>query len=468
MALSALTVALALAASPLEPGPAFDAPPPQRLDWTTFAIPALENTALSLLLLSFSNLVTREPFAVISRESVERNLDPRRWTFDVDYYVTNQFGHPYQGGWYFQSARSVGLDFWWSAASATLFSLAWELFFESEPPSVNDQLTTPMGGAMLGEVLHRSALRLRRAGGPKWLTLLGAALLDPFGALNALLLGEPSETEDPLEPMFARWQLGAAAGAVVDRAEVLPTDRTPPQVLVAVQLVSGPPWDARTRYRGAFSSFELRADLSFPFRVVGNLFIRGLLRGQPFGARRGALRGVWGLYGAYDYAAPSIVRASAVGLGPGVSLQVEPGAGWYLQVGGLLGGSPLIAAGQLRAIDPQKGRDYHVGPGLQAVADVRLFRPRTLLLELLVRSWLVAGVYAAPAGVEAITFVTLGAHVPVWRWLGLGAEGTLSDRRATGEGSGLQHDTGLTVRLLLSLWSEPHFGVGGTPAQESR
>lgn len=466
--MSALTLALVLAASPLVPVPAFDEPPPPRMDWTTFAIPALESTALSLVLLAFSNLVTREPFAVISRESVERNLDPRRWTFDVDYYVTNQFGHPYQGGWYFQAARSVGLDFWWSGLSATLFSLAWELFFETEPPSVNDQITTPMGGAMLGEVLHRSALRLRRAGGPRWLTLLGASLLDPFGALNAALLGEPSDLEAPLEPMFVRWQLGATAAAVVDRTDALTADRTPPQALLAVQLVSGPPWDERTRYRGAFSSFELRADLAFPFRVVGNLFIRGLLRGQPFAARRGALRGVWGLYGAYDYAAPAIVRASAVGLGPGVSLQVEPGAGWYLQLGGLLGGSPFIAAGQLREVDPDQGRDYHVGPGLQLVADARLFRPRTLLLELTVRSWLVAGVYAAPVGFEALTYVTVGAHVPLWRWLGVGAEGTLSDRRATGEGSALEHDTGLSVRLVLSVLSEPHFGVGGTPAQDSR
>lgn len=467
--MSALTLALLLSASPLDPrDPDFFAPPPSRPDWTQFAIPALENTALSLVLMAFSNLVTREPFAVISRESVERNLDPRRWTFDVDYYVTNQFGHPYQGGWYFQSARSVGFDFWWSALSATVFSLVWELFFEIEPPSVNDQITTPMGGAMLGEVMHRSSLRLRRAGGPKWLTLLGATLLDPVGALNAALLGEPSAVDEPLEPMFVRWQLGATAGAVVDRADGLPADRMPPQVLVAVQLVSGPPWDERTRYRGAFSSFELRADLSFPFKVVGNLFIRGLLQGQPFSARRGSLRGVWGLFGAYDYAAPAIVRASAVGLGPGVSLQVEPGAGWYLQVSSLVAGSPFVAAGQLREIDPDQGRDYHVGPGLQLVADLRLFRPRTLLVELIVRNWLVAGVYAAPVGFEALTSVMLGAHVPVWRWLGIGAEGTLTDRRATGELRGLEHDTGLSVRVMISVLSEPHFGVGGISAQDSR
>lgn len=424
---------------------------PPRDDWTKVAVPVLENTAMSLLLLAFSDLVTREPFAFVSRESVVRNLDPRAWTFDVDYYLTNQFGHPYQGAWYFSTARSSGGTFWGSALSATLFSLVWELLFETEPPSVNDQITTPLGGAMLGEVLHRSALKLRRAAGPRWLTLLGAALLDPAGALNAALLGEPPEEDAPLEPMSVCFQGGVVAGVVVDQADHRPDARLPAQALVAVQLVSGPPWDPRTQYRGPFSSFELRADLAFPVALIGNLFIRGLLHGWPLhGAGRGPV-GVWGLYGAYDYAAPAPVRASAVGVGPGFGLQLEPGLGWALQLSGLLAGSPLIAAGQLRDVDPSTGRDYHVGPGLQAVLSARLVRPRTLVLELLVRAWLAFGVYARPTGLESITMATLGAHLPLGPWLALGAEATLSDRRATSEGTGPAHDTGVVGRAVLTF-----------------
>lgn len=451
--ISALVLSLALAAEPVRTR--------RPADWTTFAIPALESTALSLGLLSFSNLVTRMEFALINRDTIAKNLEPRSWTFDVDYYVTNQFGHPYQGSWYFEAARSAGLDFWWSALYSTVFSLAWELFFETEPPSVNDQITTPMGGAMLGEVMHRSALYLRRANGPKWLNLLAAAALDPFGALNYELLGEPTALEDPLPPMVARWQVGATASQVVDRTDFAPREFAPPQAWIAVHLVSGPPWDEHARFDQPLSYFDFRADLAFPSKPAGNLFIRGLLVGSRLGLARGRVRGAWGLMGQYDYAAPAaLVRASAVGLGPGFSAQVDPGAQWHLQWNGVLGASPLAAAGQILEVSPDEGRDYHVGPGLQSMTELRVFRPRTLLVELIVRHWLVLGAYAAPTGYESITYVTLAAHVPVWRWLGIGAEATLSDRRASLASSGAEHDTGLTLRLMLSVLSDEYFGVG--------
>ena len=430
-----------------------------KLPWQNWVIPALEGSALSLSLLSFSNLVTRMPFAAITTRSLAHNLRLDAWTVDVDYYLTNQFGHPYQGSWYFAAARSSGLSFWWAALYTTLNSLAWELFFETEPPSVNDQITTPIGGALLGEALHRSARQLRTGGGPRWLTTLGATLLDPMGALNSVLLGDPPEEDVTQMPLFVRWQFGASTSVVMDRVDNQQRDRAPPQALVALLMVSGPPWDPRSTYDAPLSYFDLRADLSFPFKVVGNVFIRGLLTGRRFGDRRGSLHGVWGLFGDYDYAAPSIVRASAVGLGPGFVLQQRLAPKVYLQAGGLLGASPFAAAGQLLDVSPDLGRDYHVGPGLQTILDLRLVHPEWFALELSVRNWLVVGAYTRPSGFESITYGTVNVSVSIWRWLGAGAEFTLSDRRATFADSPTQFDTGLAFRLTLNVLSEPYFGI---------
>ena len=66
-------------------------PPP--LPWQNYVVPALENVALNLGLLSFNHLVTRMEFALISPETIARNLRPSSWTVDTDYYITNQFGH---------------------------------------------------------------------------------------------------------------------------------------------------------------------------------------------------------------------------------------------------------------------------------------------------------------------------------------------------------------------------------------
>jgi hypothetical protein len=436
------------------------APPPPDLPWRHYAVPALEAAAANLSLLAFSNLVTRMDFALISPQTLSNNLKPQSWSFDVDYYLTNQFGHPYQGSVYFNAARSSGLSFWWSALYATLGSLTWELFFESEPPSVNDQITTPMGGALLGEVLHRAALQVRRGGLPGWLGAIGATLLDPMGAINGALLDDPSPEDVTLDPIFMRWQFGAGAGVVINRDANQPADRTPLQAVVAVLLVSGPPWDPRSTYDAPLSYFDLRADISFPSKVVGNLFIRGLLAGNRFSSPTGHLQGVWGLFGDYDYAAPAIIRASAVGVGPGFILQVQPLPRLYLQAGGLLGLSPLATAGQLIDVSPDLGRDYHVGPGSQVILDLRLVRPGWFQLELSARNWIVVGAYTPPDGFETITYVTGAVEIPVWRWFDLGAEVTLSDRRAHFAGiDGTEHDTGFMFRVLLCVSTEPHFGI---------
>lgn len=106
-------------------------------------VPALEGLAIHFGLLAFSNLVTHEPFALISADTVGRNLRLSAWTIDGDKYFTNQFGHALQGSFHFNAARSSGLGFWWSAFNALFQSTMWELFFEAEPPSVNDGITTP-------------------------------------------------------------------------------------------------------------------------------------------------------------------------------------------------------------------------------------------------------------------------------------------------------------------------------------
>ena len=130
-------------------------------------------------------------------------------------------------------------------------------------------------------------------------------------------------------------------------------------------------------------------------------------------------------------------------------MQSRPGANVHIQLGGLLGLSPFTAAGQL-AVSPDVARDYHVGPGLQLSFDLRFIRPGWFLIEFTARSWLVVGAYVAPAGFEFINSGTLGVTVPVWRWLSVGGEANLADRRARFDGDGAVHDTGLVLRLLIS------------------
>ena len=58
------------------------------------------------------------PSWLLEADFAQINLDTMRGNFahgmviDEDNFTTNQFGHPYQGGSYFNTARTFGLSFW--------------------------------------------------------------------------------------------------------------------------------------------------------------------------------------------------------------------------------------------------------------------------------------------------------------------------------------------------------------------
>ncbi len=121
-----------------------------------YVIPAAEMLAESGLLLCFNRFITPDQnYGHVTWEDIDHNLHSS-WVWDQDEFSINQIGHPYQGMFYFTTARSAGLDFWESAAYTTLFgNIPWELFCECETPSVNDLIITSVGGASLGEMFHR-------------------------------------------------------------------------------------------------------------------------------------------------------------------------------------------------------------------------------------------------------------------------------------------------------------------------
>jgi hypothetical protein len=139
-------------------------------------------------------------------------LTDSKWVIDEDPFGTNQFLHPYGGSIYYGLARSTGLSFWESFGYATAGSVLWELGGETGPPSINDQITTPIAGSFLGEPLFRMAsLLLENDGGPPgfWREL-GAAALSPPTGLNRLVFGNRFDAVFPSHKpaIFMRLQVG--------------------------------------------------------------------------------------------------------------------------------------------------------------------------------------------------------------------------------------------------------------------
>ncbi|MEW6433365.1 MAG: DUF3943 domain-containing protein [Myxococcota bacterium] len=449
-----------------EPGHATFENRPVRTD---YLIPALESEALHLGFLAFSNLVTRQSFALVSFDSIKSHFDGRRpWTFDVDYFITNQFGHPYQGALAFTAARSAGVPFWLACLYPLLASMTWELFYEVDAPSVNDQITTTFGGIFLGEVLHRAALLVLTdtAGrAPSWGRKVGAFLLSPMGTVNRWMSNDElwAGDVDDHPPYFAQLAAGANLGAALrDPVTRRPYMTANAQLNLQGRLTYGIPGDPDFRYRHPFSHFDLDFNLSLgggEGASSGSYFSRGLLLGTHFGNVRTAVRGLWGLFGQYDYSGASLVRVSTVGVGIGASLQARLSENNFLQATGLFGGVPFATAGSL-GLDEELYRDYHIGPGAQAALELRLINRNVGWLRIVARNWFVVGAYTPPSGWESITYLTIGPMVRLLGPVGLGADVVLALRRSEFQDHTFDRSvTGYTARVTLAWLSDWNFGV---------
>ncbi|MDR2914386.1 MAG: DUF3943 domain-containing protein [Tannerella sp.] len=116
---------------------------------------ALETVGFNLALGTFDRYVLKGDYAQISFSSIKKNFQTG-FVWDNDKFATNMFGHPYEGGIYFSAARTNGLNFYESMPYALGGSLMWEFCMETDPPAINDLITTTVGGFSLGETTGQS------------------------------------------------------------------------------------------------------------------------------------------------------------------------------------------------------------------------------------------------------------------------------------------------------------------------
>ncbi len=107
-----------------------------------------------------ANLARGQATAKITPATWWANME-QGWVWDLDDFVVNQFGHPYQGNNYFNTGRANGLSFWESAGITAFGSGTWEYFGETNHASLNDLINTTLGGIALGEMFHRTAWLVR-------------------------------------------------------------------------------------------------------------------------------------------------------------------------------------------------------------------------------------------------------------------------------------------------------------------
>ncbi len=363
----------------------------------SYLIPAAEIVGFDVLL----NLFDRKFYGCCEFHSnvpsIKRNLR-RGFGRDNDEFTVNQLGHPYQGSMYHGFARASGLNFWEGFAYAFVGSAAWEIAGETTRPSSNDQVNTPVGGAFLGEALFRmSNLLLEQWQGPRFWRELGAAAISPAVGFNRLAFDKRFDGVYPSNnaEYYSRIAVGVSSATQNRPGTSAEVKRN--EGIVDFALDYGLPGNPGYTYRRPFDYFTFQASAS---SAIGfeNVMTRGLLLGTDYewGPK---YRGIWGVYGTYDYLAPQIFRMGSSGVSLGTTAEWQFSKMFTLQ-GTLLGGVGYTTVSTINGIANDRDNRYGVAP--QATLALRLIMADRASLDLSAREFFVSDVGGGRAGHDNI------------------------------------------------------------------
>lgn len=406
-------------------------------------LPALEITGFLALLSAYDRVVYADQMQdgkkVYSStfSSTWDHLREQHWVHDQDPFNVNQFAHPYQGATMYGLARSSGHGFWTSLMHANVGSFIWKMAGETDPPSIDDMITTGQAGSLLGESLYRMADLVLKDGGakPNEFHEYAATLISPPSGLNRRVFGERFKAKLPDKAPATTWQirLGASLDAVAHDysapASLLRRDAT-----VEFAMSYGLPGKPGYDYRRPLDYFDFQVSaLSRAANPIENVMVRGLLLGRKT-ADRANSRGIWGLYGSYDYISPYLFRVSSTALSLGTTRQYWLTPSLALQ-GSMLGGVGYGAAGSTTVIPstPTNAaiRDYHFGVTPQALIAFHLIAGDRAMLHVTTREYYVSGLGSDDTqGSETIFRGNFGITARIIGGHALGAQFVASTRDA--------------------------------------
>lgn len=371
------------------------------------------------------------PYKDITRTSPstwKANLTRPKW--DDNHFHVNMLMHPLQGNYYFNAGRSNGFNFESSFLLAVLGSALWECCGESHAPSVNDLLTTTLGGAALGEVFHRWGSHLLSAGTSRWREA-GVFVLTPTRQVTRWVLGHPAPSTD----LKGRFELSP-------RAEFFRAVgwRSSGDVFGELGIDYGDLAEVRRGDR-PFSYFEAAAEASLPLRgrpdpenkVLDRFQVRGIL--WPLAGRRTGRLGYHLVpFLGMDYlnrpgsrfGGPGLGLSGAVRLGDQRAPHFTLAADGHLLFGGVHSAYAHVAEYENPgAQEREREYDFGLGPGFGAAVSLQP-SSRLRMRGSFRRNWLQVQHGSNVGDFDAdhvVTFYGVSVVAPLLWWkLGIGSD----------------------------------------------
>lgn len=431
------------------------------LNWETregrsYLIPAGEILAYLFLLNQFDRNFT-EPKEVYrtTGTTIHEHLTDSKWVLDNDQFSVNQFLHPYSGSIYFGLARSTGLNFWESSLYSVAGSFLWEIGGEKTDPSINDMIATPIGGTFLGEPLFRMAHLLLESGDgrPGFWRELGAAIISPPTGFNRLVFGNRF---DAVYPSYrpATFMRLAGGGTLTSSSHNVSSNVNEHGAVGEFTLTYGLPGKSGYNYARPFDYFDFHVSAATA-NTLETITTRGLLAGKTY-ASGDTTRGIWGLFGSYDYISPQVFRVSSTALSMGTVWQSWLSDELALQ-GTVLGGAGYGAAGSIQRTEE---RDYHYGTTPQALIALRLIYANRAMLDVTGREYYVSD-FLSPErhGQENIIRAESSLTLRVFDRHGVALRYSVSHRDAHYPSVEFRNQTVTSVSLMYVLLGDSGFGA---------
>jgi hypothetical protein len=430
------------------------------LNWETgdgrsYLIPSAEILAYLFLLNQYDRHFTEpEDLYRTNANTFWQHLTDSKWVVDNDQFSVNQFLHPYSGSIYYGLARSAGLNFWESFLYSTAGSFLWEMGGETTPPSINDMIATSIGGTFLGEPFFRMASLLLETdeGKPGFWRELAAAVISPPTGFNRLVFGDRFDAVYPSHQPATFMRL-EAGGTLTSSSHNVSSNVAEHGAVGDFTFTYGLPGKPGYTYARPFDYFDFHVTAATANTLEG-INSRGLLFGTTY-ASRDTTRGIWGLFGSYDYISPQVFRVSTVALSLGTVWQSWLSHSIALQ-GTALGGAGYGAAGSIQRTED---RDYHYGATPQALLAFRLIFGDRAMIDLTGRDYFVSRAFATEQGQENILCGDASFTLRVFDQHGVALRYAASHRDASYQNVAYSNQTVSTVSLMYVLLGPSGFGA---------
>ena len=289
-----------------------------------------------------ANLARGQVTARITPKSWWANME-QGWVWDLDDFVVNQVGHPYQGNNYFNAGRANGLSFWESAGVTAFGSGTWEYFGETNHASLNDLINTTLGGIALGEMFHRTAWLVRDtrlSGRGRLWKEIAATAIDPVTGANRFMTGDASRVSAMPADLVPSTMGALASAGVLWRGTNTNAFEGEGDPFLELDLRYGDPTSGRSRTPYDAFGVLLRFGGGGGFSEAK---VRGRLLGQPMANQRFQLN----VAQAYDFSKNNAYQFGAQSFNVNAVFNGALSSRWSILVSGTGG---LMALGAVDSI----------------------------------------------------------------------------------------------------------------------